>query len=246
MRPTIIELREFYASPRGQMVAARLRHAVRPRLPGAGSFAVFGYGPPVLNPTDKAVLLMPAAQGVAAWPRDDGNRAVLVEEALWPLSDQSLDAVLLLHGLESAPDPAALLDEAWRVLKPNGRLIVVASNRAGLWARAEATPFGRGQPFTATQLRKLLYTAQFVPERWQRALYTPPFKAPAALGTAWLWEALGPRLLAAHGGVIVMGAAKQLYAPTGLVKSSLASKFLSLPQIAAQPLGAPMGQNRVG
>ena len=36
------------------------------------------------------------------------------------------------------------LREIWRVLAAGGRVILVVPNRAGIWARTEATPFGHG------------------------------------------------------------------------------------------------------
>ncbi len=236
----IIELREFYASPRGQMAAAQLRRTlsryINP-LPQTVTVA-YGYAPAVLPyAAQSAMLLMPAQQGIAPWPTADANQAVLCEETTWPLSDQSVDTLILVHALENVANPAALLQECWRVLKGNGRLVLLAANRRGLWSRAEATPFGRGRPFTATQLRRLLHEAQFVPEGWGRALYTPPFKSPWLLRTAPLWEAIGPRLAKIHGGVVVMGAAKQLYAPTGRAQGVNRPVFNPIPAPNALPGG---------
>ena len=45
--------------------------------------------------------------------------------------------LVLLHALETADHPHAVLSEAWRVLGPGGRMLVMAPNRAGLWARSE-------------------------------------------------------------------------------------------------------------
>lgn len=238
MWPTIIELREFYATPRGRMAASCIGRTLAPLLPKpGGNLVAFGYAPPFLPTNSEATLLMPQAQGVAAWPTADQNRVVLVEETVWPLPDQSVDTVLLVHALENCAEPAALLAEAWRVLKGNGRLALIVANRRGLWSLAEATPFGRGRPFTATQLRRELHAAQFVPEGWRRALYTPPFKSRWALATAWLWELLGPRVAPLNGGAIVMQAAKQLYAPVGPASAatSLKQRLLSMPQILPQP-----------
>lgn len=218
----IIELREFYGTPRGQMAAAQLRRRLARYVPQDGGVTVaYGYAPPVLPfSAQGALVLMPAAQGVVPWPSEAANQAVLCEETIWPLADQSVDRLILVHALENCANPAALLTECWRVLKGNGQLILLAANRRGLWSRAEATPFGRGRPFTATQLRRLLYAAQFVPEKWERALYTPPFKLGWLLRLAPLWEDLGRRFMKFNGGVILMAAAKQLYAPVGRVDSA--------------------------
>ena len=54
-------------------------------------------------------------------------------------------------------NPAAYdAPEIWRVLSGNGRLLVIAPNRRGIWARFEHTPFGHGRPYTSSQLYRLL------------------------------------------------------------------------------------------
>lgn len=41
-----------------------------------------------------------------------------------PLADSSLDAVVMLATLEHIQDPAGLARECWRVLRPNGRVVI--------------------------------------------------------------------------------------------------------------------------
>lgn len=236
----IIELREFYQSPRGQTAAAAIGRVLQYYLPSSGQTAVYGYVPPALVTTAGAIALMPAPQGVCAWPGDKANRAVLVEENMLPLSDQSLDTLVLMHSLEACGNAPALLRECWRVLKGHGRLLIVVPNRRGLWARIENTPFGRGSPYTGTQLRQQLRAAQFVAERWQRTLFVPPFKSRTALATAPLFETLGTRLTPTFGGVIVLAASKQLYAPidnkTGRVESGLRQMLKAPIALPPQPV----------
>ena len=65
---------------------------------------------------------------------------------------RAVDRVLLVHALEMAHDPGALLREVWRVLAAGGRLLAVVPNRRGLWARMDTTPFGHGRPYSRTQI----------------------------------------------------------------------------------------------
>ena len=51
------------------------------------------------------------------------------------------DRILLVHMLEWSEKPLDLLHELWRVLAPNGRLLLVVPNRRGLWARVDIKPF---------------------------------------------------------------------------------------------------------
>jgi SAM-dependent methyltransferase len=52
-------------------------------------------------------------------------------EAL-PLTDASLDAVMMMHMLYHVPDPARAVAEATRVLRPGGKLLVATNGRRHL------------------------------------------------------------------------------------------------------------------
>ena len=43
------------------------------------------------------------------------NVSVLCEETLWPLATGFVDRLVMMHGLETSENPAAVLDEAHRV-----------------------------------------------------------------------------------------------------------------------------------
>jgi len=104
----------------------------------------------------------------------------------------------------------------WRVLKPNGRLLMIVPNRRGLWARVDTTPFGYGSPFSRTQLNKLLKESSFSPENWDYALYMPPFNWRILLRWPVFWERLGLVLWPTFSGVILVEATKQVYAAVPL------------------------------
>ena len=117
-----------------------------------------------------------------------------------------------------------MLAEAWRVLKSNGRLLLVVPNRIGLWARAEWTPFGHGRPYTSRQIGQYLRDAAFVHERTQQALFMPPFKSFLVLRGAYAFEAFGRALSPALAGVYMVEASKQVYAGVGRTKKAQAGQ----------------------
>ena len=90
--------------------------------------------------------------------------------------------------------------------------MVVAPNRASLWAQVDISPFGQGRPFSRRELDWLLRDALFEPARWERALYAPPVKSRALLGSGAGWEKIGARLLPRVGGVHLVEATKSFYA----------------------------------
>ncbi len=122
------------------------------------------------------------------------------------------DRLIVAHGLESCERPAALFEEIWRVLAPGGKAIFLVPNRAGIWARRDATPFGYGSPYSAGQLDKTLAGNKFTAERRGAALYMPPSHRRFWLGVAPAIERVGQRVDARRlAGVVMVEATKLVY-----------------------------------
>lgn len=214
----VVELREFYEGALGQ-VASRLiaEKLLGLSMPKPGQTAMgLGYALPYLQSMDPAKALslsfMPARQGVIHWPLEQANRSALVDACDLPLLESTIDLALIVHGLEFADTPLDMLQEVWRVLAPQGRLLLVVPNRRGLWAASERTPFGHGQPFSSGQIATLLRDAKFSVTQWRSALYVPPINRKLLLSTAPALDLLGSRLLRRFAGVNIVEATKQVYA----------------------------------
>lgn len=223
-----VDLKDFYASPLGGVVRRLLGARVRARWQGLSGMSLYGLGfaTPYLgafrNEACPLAALMPEELGVIVWPSREKCSTALVEETELPLPDECADRLILVHMLEWSEQTRALMRELWRVLAPNGRLLVIVPNRRGLWARMDTTPFGHGRPFSRSQLAKLLKDALFQPEDWQYALYMPPFSWRVLLRWPVFWERLGLVLWPAFSGVIMAEASKQIYA--GLPVKEVRSK----------------------
>lgn len=216
----VYDMRAYYQTRGGRLTRRMVGDPVRSYWQDVAGLRVTGYGYalPYLPPFDvqgaRVNALVPRALGVHSWPDGDAGRVALTEEGEWPLETESADRILMIHALEHADDPALVLREAWRVLKSNGRMLLIVPNRMGLWARADWTPFGHGRPFTAGQLRNLTETALFTRERSSHALFVPPFHSFAALRMAWQFEAAGRLLLSGLAGAFIVELGKQVYAGT--------------------------------
>jgi SAM-dependent methyltransferase len=140
------------------------------------------------------------------------NLSCTAEEDALPFPDLMFDRVLLVHGLEAADNARRLLRETWRVLKDDGRLLVVAPNRSGMWVYWESTPFGHGQPYSFGQLGRLLAATLFRVERRDTALYFAPMNSRLILRAAPLFERAGRRLMPGVAGVTLTEAVKDVYA----------------------------------
>lgn len=216
----VVDLRDFYETQLGEIARRVLRRAIRSIWPDLRGQRVLGlgYATPYLRQfrpeAERVLAFMPASQGVMHWPPDGPGVTALVDEMELPLPDVSVDRVLLVHGIEHAIYQRDLLREIWRVLSGNGRLLVIAPNRRGIWARLDRTPLGWGHPYSQAQLSRLLRDNMFTPTRSARALYLPPTRSRALLRSAPAWERMGNRFFPTFSGVVMLEAGKQLYAPT--------------------------------
>lgn len=209
---------EFYATARGAVAARLLRERLALAWPDLDGCAVLGVGfaAPYLRPwrerTGRCIAATPAQAGATRWPVGGPNLSCTVEEDALPFPDLLFDRVLLVHGLETAENARRLLREVWRVLRDDGRLLVVTPNRRGVWAHVESTPFGHGQPYSPGQIGRLLSSSLFRVERRDSALWVPPTNLHLVLRGARLWEAVGRRVLPRLAGITITEAVKDLYA----------------------------------
>ncbi len=208
----------FYASPRGVVACGLVRERLRATWPSLDGMSVLGVGfaaPYVRSWSGSAarcIVATPSTVGAVRWPTVSGNLTCTTEGDALPFPDLCFDRVLLVHGLEAVHNARSLLREVWRVLKDDGRLMVVAPNRRGVWAHVESTPFGHGEPYSPGQIGRLLSGNMFRIERRDTALFVPPVRMRMLLRSARAWE-VGGRWLVPHlAGVTITEAVKDAYA----------------------------------
>lgn len=217
LSPDIVSLRQFYASPFGEAVRGLIGGALLARWPGMQGDAILamGYATPYLHPyLDQArpmMVCMPAAQGAEYWPPTRANLVFLAGEAELPLPDNSINRVLMVHALEHTEQLSWMMQEIWRVLTPEGRLLAVVPNRLSLWARLSRSPFGHGRPFSMAQLRDLLGEQHFSMTGEGSALFMPPVDSRLLWKMAARLEKIGTWLGLNIGGVLLVEAQKQVY-----------------------------------
>lgn len=217
MSNDVVDLRNFYSQGLGTVARRFIGRGVRARWADLHGLrlAGLGYATPYLGlfreEAERCLAFMPATQGVIKWPTSRPALAALVEENELPLADAALDRVMLVHALEMADDPVALLREVWRVLAPSGRLLAVVPNRRGLWARTDTTPFGHGRPYSRAQITSILRDTWFTADNWGEALYVPPIARGWFLRSAVAWERAGATISAPFAGVHIVEATKQVY-----------------------------------
>jgi SAM-dependent methyltransferase len=227
MATDVFAAADFYATARGAMAARLLRERLAALWPPAAAggprnltFLGLGYAPPYLElwreGAARCIALAPAPGGVTRWPEGAPNLCCSGPEDALPFPDLSFDRVLIVHGLEAADHARRMLRAVWRVLRDDGRLLLVVPNRVGVWAQIESTPFGQGQPYSAGQIGRVLAASLFRVERRDTALFLPPTNLRLMLRGSRLWEAAGRRLMPGLGGVTISEAVKDVYAAVPL------------------------------
>jgi len=232
-------LKTFYASPEGAVTRDILTASIKgiwPDLKGLRTLGC-GYAMPYLdlNNAERIIAAVPYSNANEHWPEEGGNKLCSCAANALPFETNSIDRVLLVHGLQYTQNPCEDLTEIYRVLKSNGRLIIITPNRSGLWARGDWSPWGQGRPFSRGQLLKLLDECQFTIEKTKEALYTPPLRNGALPKIANAFEKFG-KYTPLPGGVHIVEASKEIYARAdkGTKAPALVKPFI--PKPAANPL----------
>lgn len=213
---------QFYGSARGAVTARIVRERIGALWPSVANESIMGlgYAAPYLRLwTDQArrcIAVTPAQLGAVRWPSGAPNLSCPAEEDNLPFADMTFDRILLVHGLEVAESARRLLREAWRVLKDDGRLLIITPNRAGMWAYWDGTPFGHGLPYSSGQLGRLLANGMFRVERREACLWVPPTKRRIILRSAPLFEKVGRKMMPGLAGVTLTEAVKDVYAAVPL------------------------------
>lgn len=222
MRQDTVSIDRFYNSGLGQAASKLLARRITDLWGKAERLSVLGIGFPIpvlaafSETARRSVSAIPDTGGHFRWDATGrGNATVMTPHDRLPFADGQFDRVILLHGLEEAESPRALRREIWRVMAPEGRIVVAAANRRGLWALAERTPFGHGRPWTRRQLVGFLGDGSFQVTASTHALFMPPINQSLVTAAADGWERVGEWVAPALGGVVLVEAVKRLYIEPG-------------------------------
>lgn len=216
-QPHIIELAHWMDSPAGQYILSWEKRQIDRMVAN-----VFGYHAVQIGLPEhdflQASRIRHKQRTSSMFRHAQAHLATLVAapEHL-PLETQSIDLLVLPHGLECSANPHQVLREAERVLMPEGRVVISGFNPWSLWGLRERVPglepllpVPAHLQVSLVRLKDWFKLLSFELDRGRFGCY-----APACTTTRWLdrWafmEAAGDRWWPVCGAVYVVSAVKRV------------------------------------
>jgi SAM-dependent methyltransferase len=213
-------LARWFETPLGARVLRAERAIIEPRLE-----RLFGYHVLQLGGSEQHSLLHASSINhkiqFARRHRPGAVTPVARLEQL-PLESDSIDVIIIHHGLDFADDSHTLLREASRVLRPGGHLLVLGFNPVSQWGLWKLFKRGIQVPWSARflsvgRLQDWFRLLDLHVEDKHCALYFPPFAATRFARTADWLERVGTGMANPLGGVYLFHCVKQVMPITPIV-----------------------------
>ena len=147
----------------------------------------------------------------------DWGGTVLARPEALPFDSQSIDLLVLPHGLEMTAYPHQVLREVDRVLVPEGRVVSSGFNPWSLWGARNRMPFlspwlpqPAGAQVSLHRLKDWFKLLSFEVDRGHFGCYVPPFRTDKWIRRSAFMESAGDRWWPVCGAVYVVSAVKRV------------------------------------
>ncbi|GAN68051.1 methyltransferase [Acetobacter orleanensis NRIC 0473] len=245
----------FYQTHEGQICAALLRERLQwfwPDLRGQRVLGL-GYAAPYLGAWRGRGALCISARTPDHWPDMerglDRTRAAsferdcVVDPYALPFDEETFDRIVLVHACTEPDQMVPLLRSAGRVLKDDGRVLMIVPSRLAGRIRQRHTPFARDVAFSRSGLRTVLGHAMLLAERRDEALFLPTRQGCASVRRGRRSDIAGKVLSPGLGSVMLVEAVKNVFSGTLLPARSPTTWFKKIiypvPEAASQKSGVP-------
>jgi SAM-dependent methyltransferase len=212
-RALLVSFEEWISTPQGRYVMAWEMAALNDQVTDIFGYNAAQFGCTAVNALAESRMQTRAVFGLDTpsvyLGQETGiSYAVIDSFAELPISDESLDLVVLPHILECCQDPHAMLREVDRVLRPEGKLIVTGFNPVSLWGLSKPTP--RVQLIGLPRLKDWLKLLGFDNDQSLYGCYRPPFADEALLNRLDFIETAGDRWWPICGALYIHCAVKKV------------------------------------
>jgi SAM-dependent methyltransferase len=178
----ITSIDDWYQSETGEYLFSEILERLSPML-----MTTFGYYSLQIGCTTMSNRLQESCRVKHRFTLDQfSSKAVITgHPSLLPIASDSVDLVILMHHLSLTSEPHAMLREAFRIMIPEGKLIVIDFNPLSLWGLRhffqswlEHTPW-TGHYYTASRLNDWMQLLGFDKYKHLRVGYMPPIQKPS-------------------------------------------------------------------
>jgi len=186
----LASIEDWYQSETGQYLFDELESGISPLLA-----TTFGYYSLQLGCTGLSAALQDSCRVKHQFTLGDldGSTSIHANPSMLPIASDSVDLVILMHHLSNSSEPHAILREVFRVLIPEGKLVIIDFNPVSLWGLRnffqswlEHVPF-KGHFYTAKRIDDWMRLLGFDQQRHMRVGYQPPIQKPRLLRhLSWL------------------------------------------------------------
>ncbi|WP_407276692.1 class I SAM-dependent methyltransferase [Halothiobacillus sp. DCM-1] len=223
---------DWYQTPVGRLIGKELADLITRLADDAFGYQALTIGavlpePPALRIRQHSQLAATRAE-LAPWV---GARVQVEFEAL-PIASESVDLLIALHVLESHRDPHDIMRELDRILRPEGRMLIVGINPLSLWhlasrLRPESALAGSHHaPWRVVDWLKLLGYAIHGVHHWGGVC---PTSRPGVYEKTAAWRRVSGRGLGIMHGFYVIDAVRRVSTPTTLRPAFALPSLLSRP-----------------
>jgi SAM-dependent methyltransferase len=153
---------------------------------------------------------------VSRWTLDyDPPADIIADPHGLPFAENTIDLIVMPHALEFAVDPHLMLREAWRVIRPEGQIVIAGFNPFSLFGTKRyfgrgSTPPWNGNFIALYRLKDWLSLLGFDVIGGRFDCYVPPFAQEKWLRRFSFFESTGDRWWPVTGGVYFLRATKKV------------------------------------
>ena len=207
-------LNDWYGTPLGRSLATQERHQLETVLPRLFGYHLLQLGVPFQRDW---LAYSPIRHQMCLHPEEGVRSLSCVGEFFeLPFKSDSIDVIILPHILSLVDAPQTLLEEATRVLIPEGHLVILGFNPVSLWGVSKLflkykkqVPW-TGDFITAQKVRRLLNKIGCDTLSLNSFAYRPPINNSHTLEKLLFLETFGQLFWPYPGSAYILHAQKRL------------------------------------
>jgi len=240
------DIEAWYGSETGQYLLAELESSLGPMLA-----TTFGYYSLQIGCSSLATRIHEGCRVKHQFTLAEPDRSAQIQAtpSMLPIASDSVDLVVLMHHLSNTSEPHAILREAFRILIPEGKLVIIDFNPISLWGLRhffqswlEQVPF-KGHYFSAKRVDDWMRLLGFEKNRINRVGYLPPILKPSL--TRYLgWLEKGTRNWFPRFGALNLMVYSKSVSPLTPVRHRWVTRKLISTKVARPSVGRNMKYDR--